>query len=152
MLARCYQAAGLAFLFVPINTAAYAFVPPNKNNAASGLINLARNVGGSVGISLVTTILNRRAQFHQVRLVENTTPLNPRFNQALSSAQQVFSQHGNGPGDNGPYALLMRTMQRQAETLSYIDCFWLLGIAFACMIPLIFMMRKQKPGRPAAAH
>jgi DHA2 family multidrug resistance protein len=152
MLARCYQAAGLAFLFVPINTAAYAFVPPNKNNAASGLINLARNVGGSVGISLVTTILNRRAQFHQVRLVENTTPLNPRFNQALSSAQQVFSQHGNASGDNGPYALLMQTMQRQAETLSYIDCFWLLGIAFACMIPLIFMMRKQKPGRPAAAH
>ncbi len=152
MIARVFQAAGLAFLFVPINTAAYAFVPPHKNNAASGLINLARNVGGSVGISLVTTILDRRAQFHQVRLVENTTPLNPRFNQALTSAQHVFTQHGNGAGGNGPYALLFRNVQRQAETLAYIDCFWLLGIAFACMIPLIFVMRKQKPGRPMAAH
>jgi DHA2 family multidrug resistance protein len=151
-LARCFQAAGFAFLFVPINTAAYAFVPPQKNNAASGLINLARNIGGSVGISLVTTILDRRAQFHQVRLSENTTPLNPRFGQALNSAQNVFTRHGNGPGGNGPYALLMQMLQRQAETLSYVDCFWLLGVAFACMIPLIFLMRKQKPGRPAAAH
>ena len=152
VVARCYQAAGLAFLFVPINTAAYAFVPPQKNNAASGLINLARNVGGSVGISLVTTILDRRAQFHQNRLVENTTLLNPRFNQAVTSAQHVWVQHGNGSGLDGPYALIMRTLQRQAETLSYLDCFWLLGVAFACMIPLIFLMQKQKPGRPAMAH
>ena len=152
VLARCFQAAGLAFLFVPINTAAYAFVPRDKNNAASGLINLARNIGGSVGISLVTTILDRRAQFHQARLIENTTALNPQFNQALRSAQGVFAQHGESAGGNGPYALIMRTLQRQAETLSYIDCFWLLGVAFGCMIPLIFIMRKQKPGRAAVAH
>jgi DHA2 family multidrug resistance protein len=137
---------------VPINTAAYAFVPPNKNNAASGLINLARNVGGSLGISLVTTILDRRAQFHQTRLIENTTALNPRFAQTLHSAQGVFTQHGNGSSVNGPYALVMRMLQQQAETLSYIDCFWLLGVVFGCMIPLIFLMRKQKPGRAAAAH
>ena len=65
-MARVYQAVGLAFLFVPINTAAYAFLPRDKNNAASGLMNLARNIGGSVGISFVTTGLARRAQFHQV--------------------------------------------------------------------------------------
>ncbi len=151
-LARCYQAAGLAFLFVPINTAAYAFVPQGKNNAASGLINLARNIGGSVGISLVTTILDRRAQFHQTRLSENTTPLNPLFNQAVRSAQNVFSLHGNARGGDGPYAMLMRTVQRQSETLSYVDCFWLLGVAFGCMVPLVFLMKKTKPGRPAAAH
>ena len=152
VLARCFQAAGLAFLFVPINTAAYAFVPPNKNNAASGLINLARNIGGSVGISLVTTILDRRAQFHQTRLVENTTPLNPRFNQMLSSAQNIFTHYGNGPASNGPYAMIMQMLKRQAETLSYIDCFWLLGVVFAFMVPLVFVMRKQKPGRAMAAH
>ena len=65
--ARIFQAIGLAFLFVPINTAAYAFIPRNKSNAASGLINLARNIGGSIGISLVTTMLARRAQFHQAQ-------------------------------------------------------------------------------------
>ncbi len=150
VVARCFQAAGLAFLFVPINTAAYAFVPRNKNNAASGLINLARNVGGSVGISLVTTILSRRAQFHQSRLIESTTALNPRFNQAVHSASRVIGPQGGS--SNGAYALLMRILQRQADTLSYIDCFWLLGVAFALMVPLVFVMKKMKPGRALAAH
>ncbi len=147
--ARCAQAAGLAFLFVPINTAAYAFVPPNKNNAASGLINLARNVGGSLGISVVTTILARRSQFHQQRLTENTTLLNSHFNDAIRSASHVFVT-GN-PG-NSPYALVMQMVQRQAAMLSYIDCFWLLGVSFGILIPLVFFMKRTKPGRAAMAH
>lgn len=151
VVARCFQAAGLAFLFVPINTAAYAFVPPTKNNAASGLINLARNVGGSVGISLVTTILARRSQFHQSRLVETVTGLNPRFNQWMDGASHVFGPSGLA-NHSGPYALLMRMLERQADTMSYIDCFWMLGIAFAFMVPLVFFMKKMKPGRAMAAH
>src|ERR1700732_3963472 len=67
-LARVMQAVGMAFLFVPINTAAYAFLPREKNNAASGLMNLARNMGGSVGISFVTTMLDRRTQVHMTDL------------------------------------------------------------------------------------
>ncbi|MBV9081464.1 MAG: DHA2 family efflux MFS transporter permease subunit, partial [Acidobacteriaceae bacterium] len=148
-VARCYQAAGLAFLFVPINTAAYAFVPPNKNNAASGLINLARNVGGSLGISLVTTILDRRAQFHQSRLTESATQLNPLFNQAVNSATRVF---GPGRTGDGAYALLMRQLQQQANTLSYIDCFYVMGLGFAILVPLVFVMKKTKPGRAMAGH
>ena len=149
VIARCFQAAGLAFLFVPINTAAYAFVPPTKNNAASGLINLARNVGGSVGISIVTTILARRSQFHQQRLTEHTTALNRQFNDAVHSASNAL---GVPNSTQQPYALIMRTVQRQAETLSYIDCFWLLGIAFGILVPLVFIMKKNKPGRTAMAH
>jgi len=148
VIARCFQAAGLAFLFVPINTAAYAFVPPNKNNAASGLINLARNIGGSLGISLVITILDRRAQFHHSRLAEHISALNPVFNQAVHSATGIF---GVGNTGNGPYALIARTLQRQADVLSYIDCFWLLGIVFGALVPLVFLMRKTQPGR-AMAH
>jgi MFS transporter, DHA2 family, multidrug resistance protein len=148
VFARCSQAAGFAFLFVPINTAAYAFVPPNKNNAASGLINLARNVGGSVGISVVTTLLARRVQFHQLRLAENTNSLNPYFNQAINSAARVF---GPALNENRPYALVLRILQRQANTLAYIDCFWAMGIAFGLLLPLVFLMKKTRPGR-AAAH
>ena len=66
--ARMIQTMGLAFLFIPINTAAYAFLPKEKNNAASGLMNLARNIGGSVGISIVTTMLDRRSQYHMSRM------------------------------------------------------------------------------------
>lgn len=149
VLARCFQAAGLAFLFVPINTAAYAFVPSTKNNAASGLINLARNVGGSLGISLVTTILDRRAQFHQSRLVERATALNPDFNRAVDSAARALH---SAPAANSPYALVMHNLQTQAQNLAYIDCFWLLGITFAALVPLVFVMRKTQPGRAAVAH
>jgi DHA2 family multidrug resistance protein len=149
MIARCFQAAGLAFLFVPINTAAYRFVPREKNNAASGLINLARNVGGSVGISLVTTILSRRSQYHQARLTEQTAAWNPAFNQALSSATHAIGVTGDAAT---PYALLLRNLQRQAETLSYIDCFWILGVVFGILTPLVFFMRKASPGKAAAAH
>jgi DHA2 family multidrug resistance protein len=154
-IARCYQAAGLAFLFVPINTVAYAFVPRNKNNAASGLVNLARNVGGSVGISLVTTILTRRQQFHQARLTENMDRLNPYLTRAVQGASGVIGA-GNGNSSSNPslqaYGIVMHNLSRQAATLSYIDCFWLLGVVFGAMIPLVFFMKKVKPGRAAAAH
>src|SRR5712671_6665977 len=82
-MARAFQALGLAFLFVPINTTAYSGLPRDKNNAASGLMNLARNIGGSVGISVVTTLLARRTQFHQVRLTENLSAANPVFQSRL---------------------------------------------------------------------
>jgi DHA2 family multidrug resistance protein len=149
MLARCLQASGLAFLFVPINTAAYAFVPRNKNNAASGLINLARNVGGSVGISLVITILSHRTQFHQARLVEQTTRLNPQFNAAIKATAGVF---GPGGPASGPYGLLMHQIQQQAATLAYVDCFWLFGIAFTVLVPFVFLMKHVEPGRGPGGH
>src|SRR4029077_13576070 len=85
-LARVIQGMGLACLFVPINTVAYSYLPPAKNNAASGLINLARNVGGSVGISFVTTMLARREQFHRVQLSAHLNPANPRVQQMLRGA------------------------------------------------------------------
>ncbi len=158
MMARVFQAAGLAFLFVPINTAAYAFLPRDKNNAASGLMNLARNIGGSVGISLVTTGLARRAQFHQVRITENLTAANPQFRTALQGMANVFSGAGAGPGSGGvtalqhAYAMMQANVIRQATMLAYIDNFWLLGWVIFCLIPFVFLIKKSKPGGPMAAH
>ncbi len=149
VLARCFQAAGIAFLFVPINTAAYAFVPRNKNNAASGLINLARNVGGSVGISGVITILSHRTQFHQARLVESATAMNPRFTLAVNAAAGAM---GAGHATSAAYGLVLGQLQRQAATLAYIDCFWLLGTAFGLLVPLVFVMRRVTPGRGPGGH
>ena len=68
--ARMLQSFGLAFLFIPINVAAFAYVPKEKTNMGTGIINLARNIGASVGIGTVTTMLERRAQFHMSRLTE----------------------------------------------------------------------------------
>jgi DHA2 family multidrug resistance protein len=83
MWARLIQASGIAFLFVPITTVAYVGLPPGKNNNASALINLMRNLGGSFGISLAQTWLARRTQFHQALLVSHITPYNPQYQRTL---------------------------------------------------------------------
>jgi DHA2 family multidrug resistance protein len=148
MMARVYQALGLAFLFVPINTAAYSGLPRDKNNAASGLMNLARNIGGSVGISFVTTGLARRAQVHQGQLVETLNPANLRFQSALRGMTGIFSDAGPGSGGSSAqqhaYAMLQGNVIRQATMLAYIDNFWVLGIVIACLIPCVFLIKKAK--------
>ena len=153
-IARLLQAVGMAFLFVPINTAAYAFLPREKNNAASGLMNLARNIGGSVGISVVTTMLDRRTQVHLTNLSRNLSPANPAFRAMLRGAATAMQAHGASPAkaSQRAYALVQSTVQRQAVMLSYIDCFWFLGVAILCMIPAVFLMKKSKPGGGMAVH
>ena len=149
-IARVLQAVGMAFLFVPINTAAYAFLPREKNNAASGLMNLARNIGGSVGISVVTTMLDRRAQMHLTNLSSHLSASNHELQSRLKGLMLMLESHGGRPG--GAYAILQGTVLRQATMLSYIDCFWFLGVAILCMIPAVFLMRKSKAGGGMGVH
>src|SRR5271163_3203342 len=152
--ARVFQAMGLAFLFVPINTAAYAFIPPGKNNAASGLINLARNIGGSVGISFVTTMLARRTQVHQSNLTARLNSGNGQFQAALANITHLFVTRGSSPAEAArqAYGIIAFNLDRQATMLAYIDNFWILGCCVAAMIPFVFLMKKVKPGGPMAAH
>lgn len=154
VIARMLQATGMAFLFVPINTAAYAFLPRDKNNAASGLMNLARNIGGSVGISVVTTMLDRRAQVHLTDMSKNLNAANPSLQRMLQGAIGAMEQRGLSAADatQRAYALIQGTVQRQAIMLSYIDCFWFLGVAILCMVPAVFLMKKSKPGGGMAVH
>jgi DHA2 family multidrug resistance protein len=152
MWARVFQASGLAFLFIPINTAAYAYLPREKNNAASGLINLARNIGGSVGISFVTTMLARRSQFHQSVLVAHASAFDPGFREAAHRAGQMLLQSGSIGGIQQAYGQLYGAIIRQAWMMSYLDNFWLLGVAAALLIPLSFLMKRPPRGTVASAH
>jgi len=152
--ARVIQALGFAFLFVPINTVAYASVPAGKNNAASGLINLARNIGGSVGISLVTTMLARRAQFHQNNILNNINSGNGILHSMIAASTQFLISRGSSPSlaSHQAYGLVANTIDRQATMLAYIDNFWLLGVTVMAMIPFVFLMKRVKRGGPMAAH
>ena len=153
-VARVFQAIGMAFLFVPINTAAYAFLPRDKNNAASGLMNLARNIGGSVGISVVTTMLDRRSQFHLNFLSSHLSAGSAALQAQLRGLGSMVQMHGGGPPGSSPvpYAIIQGAVFRQATMLSYVDCFWFLGVAIACMVPAVFLMKKSKPGGGMAVH
>jgi DHA2 family multidrug resistance protein len=151
---RCYQTAGLAFLFIPINTMCYVGVPREKSREVSSLINLCRNVGGSVGISMATTVIDRRSQFHQDRLIAHATVFDPAFqallsNQTLSLFHSGLSRH---EATAHTYGRLYSDIKAQAAVLSYIDTIWVFTIIFALMIPFVFLMRKSEPGSPGSMH
>jgi DHA2 family multidrug resistance protein len=154
MMARVYQSAGMAFLFVPINVMAFYFIPKEKFNNATGLINLARNIGGSCGIANVMTMLARRSQFHQNVLVSHLTPLDPAYQAMVSGAKQVLFGAGSNSVDAGAQAhdLVYGLLQRHAAMLAFSDSFWLMGLTFLSLIPLMFLMKKSRPHQaPAGA-
>ncbi|HEX2971931.1 MAG TPA: DHA2 family efflux MFS transporter permease subunit [Tepidisphaeraceae bacterium] len=149
MYARVHQAIGLSFMFLPINTVAYAYVPRDKNNNAAGLINLARNIGGSVGIAFTTTMLARRAQFHQNVLSAHVTPYDDAFQSTFQQASQMLSSAyaSSAQVTEHCHALIYRLLGREANMLAFVDCFWLLGVMFLSMIPLVFLLKKNIQGK-----
>jgi len=146
MMARSYQSFGFAFLFVPINVMAFHFIPKEKVNNATGLINLARNIGGSIGIALVTTMLARRAQFHNTVLISHLTPFDVRYNAALQGATQTLMIHGSNATQAASQAqgLLYGMLQRQATMLAFIDDFWLMAVVTLVLVPLPFFLKKTR--------
>src|SRR5208337_4441992 len=147
MMARIYQSAGMAFLFVPINVMAFYFIPREKFNNATGIINLARNIGGSFGIANVVTLLARRTQFHQGILVSHMTPFDPAYRAMVNGSTQMLFAAGSSFTDaqvqaNGmAYGLL----QRHASMLAFVDDFWMMGLMLLSLIPLMFLMKKSRP-------
>ena len=148
VLARMMQAAALAFLFIPINTLAFRDVPRHKTDNASALINLARNFGGSIGISVASTMLTRREQFHQSRIVELLQGMNPAYSQYT---QHLSAALGSTPGSQVTLAAVYQNAVQQATLLSYLDDFKLLGIVFLALLPLLLLVRGGTAGGHAAA-
>jgi DHA2 family multidrug resistance protein len=144
--ARMLQSFGLAFLFIPINVAAFAYVPKEKTNMGTGIINLARNIGASVGIATVTTMLDRRTQFHQSRLTENVNDYSAAYHNMLNGLQTKLVAAGSTAAHATAQAhgMIYNTIQRQAVMLSFIDNFKMLGVVFLAVIPVLLMMKKPR--------
>jgi MFS transporter, DHA2 family, multidrug resistance protein len=153
VLMRMFQASGLAFLFVPINSVVYNGVPPQKNNQVSGIVNLSRNMGGDIGIALVTTLIARRSQFHQARLAEHVVPSGD-LNARIAAIAQHLQQLGVGAvqATKMAYGQIYGEVIKQAQTLAYLDVLVLLSIFTAVMVPLVLLTRKVRPGAAAMAH
>jgi len=149
--ARVFQASGLAFLFVPINTAAYIDLPRGKTNNASALINLARNLGGSFGVSLANTMLIRRSQFHQSRLLSAETFNSSNYQSAITSISRRLTHEGLNPivAAHRAEAIIYGTVQNQATMLSYLDVFKTLGITAFIFIALIIFLKRIPRGQHA---
>lgn len=154
VLARMMQSFGLAFLFIPINVSAFAFVPKEKTNMGTGIINLARNIGASVGIATVTTLLQRRTQFHQSQLMEHVNSMSQAFQAKLHALTVAFSSSGAiGSGAaSQAYGMIYGSVQRQAVMLAFIDNFHLLGIVFLIVIPVLMLLKRPPKGASAPVH
>jgi DHA2 family multidrug resistance protein len=147
-LLRLGQVFGLGFLFVPINLSSYVGMPIEKSSSVAGLVNFMRNIGSSVGTSMVTTLIARRAQVHQVYLVAHVTAGRPTITGAAAAlaARLVASGVDADRAAKQAYALLYQTVIAQSNTLAYIDTFRVLAIGAAIMFVVSFALKKNDPG------
>jgi DHA2 family multidrug resistance protein len=143
-LARALQGLGIATLFVPVSQLAYSNIAKSKNNKASSLTNLFRNQGGSFGIAFVTTLLARRAQYHQSVLVAHATPLSEQYRAIVGNFTSYFSSHGFTQADAlvRAQAQAFQLLQKQATFLAFLDCFTVLGWFVLMGVPLVFLIQK----------
>jgi MFS transporter, DHA2 family, multidrug resistance protein len=145
---RVAQVVGIGFLFVPITLAAYIGMPAEKSNAVAGMVNFMRNIGSSVGTSMVTTLVDRRSEYHQSVLVSHTTLGSQSFQNLINGSTQLYIHSGMSPPDaqHRAYASVYQAVQAQSATLAYIDTFMVLSVISAIMFVLSFVLKKNDPG------
>jgi len=144
---------GIGLTFIPLTTMTLSHIPREHMTEASSLYNLLRNLGGSVGIAFTTTMLARRAQFHQARLVEHLSSFDPVYHFRHETLTSFLVSKGISPtGTNG---LMYKELIRQSTTLAFNDTFLIICILILCVLPLVFIMKRVAPGAggsPADAH
>jgi len=145
---RITQVIGLGFLFVPITLVAYIGISPEKNNAVAGIVNFMRNIGSSVGTSMVTTLIARRSQFHQEVLGDYIRAGNPNLQNTVDGLAQHLAHSGLGTHEAQmqAYARIYQVVQAQAASLAYVDTYMVLAWGAATMFFLAFILRKNDPG------
>ena len=145
----------IGFLFVPVNTLAIGNLKPAEVNQGVGLLGLARQLGGSIGIALLATYLNSQIHVNRAHLVNNISVDNAAYNDRLSNLQHMLSAHGYGvtEASQGALMLIDQTVMRQATMLSYNHTFLFVLFVSVATIPTLLLLRKPKPGAaPVAAH
>jgi DHA2 family multidrug resistance protein len=149
---RVFIALGLPFLFIPINTLCYAGIPQEKYNEVSGLTALMRNLGGSVGISFVTTLLARQSQKHLAMLAPDTAPGSPRFETVQSGLAGAWIHRGWALPDaiHHAGAQIFGMAQIQARLLAYVDVIWVMVAVTTILVPLPFLMNRPKKAAATA--
>jgi DHA2 family multidrug resistance protein len=143
----------ITFIFVPLSVVSTGGLAPEHTGTATGVYNLMRNLGGSLGISLMQTFVTRESQKTQEILVTHTNALNPVFEHSLAAAEHVLAPHG-GMVDAGHQAIgvLYELVQQQAASLAYVDAFQMLTVVTLVSLPFVFLLRNVKPYGPIAAH
>ena len=149
--ARVYFSIGIAFVATTINTVAYYGIKPEKNNSASALLNLSRNMGASFGVALTSTIIAIQSQIHINNLTEHTNILNPNFTGTLRNLAKTFHDHGLKTADamGAAQGQMWHMVLQQATMNSILDAIQVFVILHICVIPLVFLLKPKKPAAVA---
>jgi DHA2 family multidrug resistance protein len=152
-LARALQGLGYAFFFVPLSVISYSQLRPDQNNKASSLTNFFRNWGGSFGIAFITTMTERRQDFHQSVVGSNLAPSSTFLRNSVQQTAAYLEAHGFAHADalNASYAHYYDQLQSQAKLLAFMDCFHTLGIITLIAAPIVLLTAKFKLGGKAPA-
>jgi DHA2 family multidrug resistance protein len=152
VMGRVIQGLGMPFFFVSLSFVTMAYVPKERMNNASAIFNLLRNMGGSFGVAFVTTVLARRAQFHQHRLVDHLTPYDPRLSIPFNDLKDYLSTKLGTFADQTQIAgaVIYRGLQREAASLAFNDVFFIQALLFLGLLGLLWMIRKPPMGPHAA--
>ena len=148
------RAIGQPFIITPISSIATANIKPQQAGSASALLNMMRNLGGSMGIAAIGTVLTRREQFHSARLGESISIYNPLTQQRIDQMTQYFVSRGadSYTAHQQAIASIANTVRQQAFVLAFNDCFYLMGIALLLSGIAIVFLRKVKATGGAVAH
>ena len=146
--ARNIQAVSIALFFVPLSYLTMAYIPNEQMNNAASIFNLLRNLGGSFGVAFVTTLLARRAQFHQARLVENLTPYDPTFQISLERLKAYLAPKLLGLYDATTTASgsIYKLLLKQANAMAFCDVFHALALIFLGLGVLMWIIKRPPPG------
>ncbi len=151
--ARALQGLGYAFFFVPLSVIGYSQLSPAQNNKASSLTNFFRNWGGSFGIAFVTTMAERRQNFHQARVGNNLPPSSPFLQQAVKQTTDYLQAHGFSHADavNAAYLRYYEQLGAQTRFLAFMDCFFILGLVTLIAAPIVLFTKAFRVGGKAPA-
>jgi DHA2 family multidrug resistance protein len=153
MVANIVRAIGQPLMLIPLLSVATADIPPKESGSASALFNMMRNLGGSIGIALLSTLITNREHLHSERIVSTITPGTAGLSERLGGLTQMLIMKGLDPATaaRGALKLLDGSASEQAFLLAYGDAFFVIGVVMAGSSLLLFFVKKPQKAQ-AAAH
>ncbi|MBU6453448.1 MAG: DHA2 family efflux MFS transporter permease subunit [Cyanobacteria bacterium REEB67] len=142
------------FMFMPLSTATLGSLPKEYIGAGSGFFSLTRQMGGSIGIAALTTLLSQRETYHRSVLVEQINNYNPIFNDMTHKFGAILMQHGadRAGGYMGAMGMVNGIVETQSAVLAFADMFWIVGFTFVISMPLLLFLSSGKNARASAGH
>ena len=143
-LSRILMGVGMGFVFVPLMSMAFANIKKEEMGNATSIFSLVRNIAGSFGIAIITTLLARRAQFHQFRFTEHLNPFDAKYQFSMYKATSILGAKTGGVNNMAANGLIYQQLIKQSNLFSFTDVFYFSTIIMLCVVPLVLLLKRPK--------